>query len=412
MKLVHGGDTVGYREKYGRDALDFSANVSPLGTPEAVARAIGAAAYRADRYPDPLCRELCAALGEAEGVPKDWILCGNGAADLIFRLALAKRPRHALVLAPTFAEYEAALETVGCDVRRCALTETNDFAMTEDVLDAIQPPVEIVFLCQPNNPTGQAADRALMRRILAKCEAVGALLAVDECFLDFLPDGEALTMKPELAAHPGLFILKAFTKLYGMAGVCWCHAALYHVGALHGCLLLARLRVFVEHAVYDGLAVAHHPYLLPMFAVYYCRSGETLLWMRSHAFVYAALCVFLCDAARYALAELLQRGFGIHLVDIVADEQHGEASVLHRWVESEGCLACAAVDYSHEVGCAYDAVFTVGCCMLATNETFFDVHSVVLSFFNCLILPCASYRLQKRLLTCSYTPAATFLTVA
>ena len=181
MRLVHGGDTVGYREKYGRDALDFSANVSPLGTPEAVARAIGAAAYRADRYPDPLCRELCAALGEAEGVPKDWILCGNGAADLIFRLALAKRPKHALVLAPTFAEYEAALETVGCDVRRYTLNEANDFAMTEDVLGAIQPPVEIVFLCQPNNPTGQAADRALMRRILAKCEAVGALLAVDEC---------------------------------------------------------------------------------------------------------------------------------------------------------------------------------------------------------------------------------------
>ena len=95
----------------------------------------------------------------------------------------------------------------------------NDFALTEDVLGAIQPPVEIVFLCQPNNPTGQAADRALMRRILAKCEAVGALLAVDECFLDFLPGGEALTMKPELAAHGGLFILKAFTKLYGMAGV-------------------------------------------------------------------------------------------------------------------------------------------------------------------------------------------------
>ena len=218
MKLVHGGDTVGYREKYGRDALDFSANVSPLGTPEAVARAIGAAAYRADRYPDPLCRELCAALGETEGVPKDWILCGNGAADLIFRLALAKRPRHALVLAPTFAEYEAALETVGCDVRRCALTETNDFALTEDVLGTIQPPVEIVFLCQPNNPTGQAADRALMRRILAKCEAVGALLAVDECFLP-LSDGAGPGLAPCLAEHPNLLLLRAFTKSYAMAGL-------------------------------------------------------------------------------------------------------------------------------------------------------------------------------------------------
>ena len=110
MKLVHGGDTVGYRERYGHDALDFSANVSPLGVPEAVARAIGEAAFQADQYPDPLCRALTAALSQTEAVPKAWILCGNGAADLIFRLALAEKPKHALVLAPTFAEYAAALE--------------------------------------------------------------------------------------------------------------------------------------------------------------------------------------------------------------------------------------------------------------------------------------------------------------
>ena len=219
MKLVHGGDTVGYRERYGHDALDFSANVSPLGMPEAVARAIGEATFQADKYPDPLCRALTAALGKAESVPKDWILCGNGAADLIFRLALAKKPGHALILAPTFAEYAAALETVDCEIRRYTLDEADDFAPNDGVLKAIEPPVDLFFLCQPNNPTGQVADRALMRRILAKCEAVGALLAVDECFLDFLPDCEDWTMKPDLAAHPNLLILKAFTKLYGMAGV-------------------------------------------------------------------------------------------------------------------------------------------------------------------------------------------------
>lgn len=219
MKLVHGGDYMGYRERYGHDALDFSANVSPLGVPDAVARAIGEAAFRADRYPDPLCRELCAAIGAAEGIPKEWILCGNGAADLIFRLALAERPRRALILAPTFAEYAAALETVGCMVQRYELTEQNDFALTGDFLAAIEKPVELVVLCQPNNPTGQATGRALMRRILAKCESIGARLAVDECFLDFLPDGESLTMKPMLKESPNLLIFKAFTKLYGMAGV-------------------------------------------------------------------------------------------------------------------------------------------------------------------------------------------------
>ena len=219
MKLVHGGDYVGYREKYGRDAVDFSANVSPLGMPTAVAQAIGEAAYHADRYPDPLCRELCAAIARAESVPAEWVLCGNGAADLIFRLALSVRPRRALILAPTFAEYAAALETAGCEICRYELSEQNDFALTPEFANAIDENVDMVFLCQPNNPTGQVANRALMRQILNKCQAVGAWLAVDECFLDFLPDGDAYTMMRELGGAENLFILKAFTKLYGMAGV-------------------------------------------------------------------------------------------------------------------------------------------------------------------------------------------------
>ena len=219
MKLVHGGDYVGYREKYGRDAVDFSANVSPLGMPTAVAQAIGEAAYHADRYPDPLCRELCAAIARAESVPAEWVLCGNGAADLIFRLALSVRPRRALILAPTFAEYAAALETAGCEICRYELSEQNDFALTPEFANAIDENVDMVFLCQPNNPTGQVANRALMRQILNKCQAMGAWLAVDECFLDFLPDGDAYTMMRELGGAENLFILKAFTKLYGMAGV-------------------------------------------------------------------------------------------------------------------------------------------------------------------------------------------------
>ena len=71
MQLVHGGDWAGYRAQYGQDALDFSANVSPLGLPEGVAKAITAALATADRYPDPLCRTLRAALSRAEGVPQE-----------------------------------------------------------------------------------------------------------------------------------------------------------------------------------------------------------------------------------------------------------------------------------------------------------------------------------------------------
>ena len=194
MQLVHGGDWAGYRAEFGRDALDFSANVSPLGLPEGVARAITAALPTADRYPDPLCRELRAKLALHEGVPAEQILCGNGAADLIFRLVWARKPRRALVTAPTFAEYATALKSVGCMVER------------------------MVFLCQPNNPTGQLTALPLVEQILHRCAACGTLLVVDECFLDFLPD-HALHTAKGLLGEGDLVILKAFTKLYGMAGV-------------------------------------------------------------------------------------------------------------------------------------------------------------------------------------------------
>lgn len=219
MKLVHGGDWAGYRAEFGCDALDFSANVSPLGLPAGVAAAITNALPTADRYPDPLCRELRAALAGAEGVPADWILCGNGAADLIFRLALAVRPRRALLPAPTFAEYEAALQTVGCAVQRVFLREENEFAVTEEFIDAVTPETDIVFLCQPNNPTGQVTPPALVERLVRRCAECGAVLVVDECFLDFLPDRDAWTAKQLLRDTPQLIILKAFTKLYAMAGV-------------------------------------------------------------------------------------------------------------------------------------------------------------------------------------------------
>ena len=218
MELVHGGDWAGYRAEFGRDALDFSANVSPLGLPAGVAAAITAALPMADRYPDPLCRTLRTKLAAAEGVDTAQILCGNGAADLIYRLALALRPRRALLPAPTFAEYAAALETVDCDVQRFLLREENDFAVTDGFADAIDDSTDAVFLCQPNNPTGQLTALPLVEQILRRCAACGTLLVVDECFLDFLPD-HALHTAKGLLGEGDLVILKAFTKLYGMAGV-------------------------------------------------------------------------------------------------------------------------------------------------------------------------------------------------
>lgn len=145
-----------------RPPLDFSANVSPLGVLWAVRRAVAKAARQAARYPDPLCRRLTEALALHEKVEQKQILCGNGAADLIFRVVLAKKPRTALVTAPTFAEYGQALETVDCRVKQHMLTEENGFAVTPTILEEITPELDMLFLCEPNNPTGALTEPVLL----------------------------------------------------------------------------------------------------------------------------------------------------------------------------------------------------------------------------------------------------------
>lgn len=219
QKLTHGGDWAGFAAQYGGTPLDFSANISPLGLPEGVRAAVIDSLAQAASYPDPLCRALGQAIGGAEGVDPDWCLCGNGAADLIYRAVLAKRPARALVTAPAFSEYEAALDLVHCKTDRFPLREEENFELNEDFLEAVGPEMDMVFLCQPNNPTGRAIPRLLLTRVLERCRAVDALLVVDECFCDFLDDPGAFTMKGLLGKYQNLLILKAFTKLYAMAGL-------------------------------------------------------------------------------------------------------------------------------------------------------------------------------------------------
>lgn len=218
MELVHGGDWAGFQTEYGTMPLDMSANVSPLGVPAGVAAAIAAAVEELPRYPDPLCRALRKAIGEHHGLDAAQVLCGNGAADLIDRLALALRPKRALVLAPTFAEYATALKRVGCRVEEYVLREEENFSLTDKILDAVTPGLDAVFLCNPNNPTGLAASRTLVKAVARQCAQVGALLVVDECFCDFLPNEEEVTMLPLLGEYP-LLILRAFTKFYAIAGL-------------------------------------------------------------------------------------------------------------------------------------------------------------------------------------------------
>ena len=226
-RLVHGGDWAGFEERFGYEPLDFSVNVSPLGLTDGIKAAVIETLETADRYPDPLCRRLRKAIAERERVEEGSCLCGNGADDLIFRLTSAVKPRKALITAPTFAEYRAALELHGTEIEEFELKEADGFSLTEEFIEHIKQDTDMVFLCEPNNPTGVTTPRELIKRILESCTEMGAILVVDECFNDFLDEPDNHSMREFLSRFDNLIILKSFTKLYAMAGIrlgyCLCY---------------------------------------------------------------------------------------------------------------------------------------------------------------------------------------------
>jgi L-threonine-O-3-phosphate decarboxylase len=219
-QYVHGGDIYSSLSfKQNKKILDYSANINPLGIPAGVRQALKDAVAGCVNYPDPFCRELRDKLSRYFSLPAEMIYCGNGAADVLFRIMTALRPKRTLLLAPTFADYEKAAITAGSKIDYFTLQENNDFAVTSEILKAITKRTEMVVLCNPNNPTGKLMDKELLLTVLRHCEELHIPLLVDECFMDFVQDKSNYSLIDQLPDHPGLIILKAFTKIFAIPGV-------------------------------------------------------------------------------------------------------------------------------------------------------------------------------------------------
>lgn len=211
----HGGDI--YRNPVRHD---FSINLNPLGMPEGVKRHLKETVEDWACYPDPQCEALRTALAAFHQISADRILCSNGAADLIYQLVQTIKPRQALLLSPGFAEYEQALTGSGCEITWFRLKPENQFFPDmHEFCEQITPDTDLVFLCNPNNPTGHAVPKNQILNLAARCEETGTWLILDECFCDLLDDPEGYSVVPEAERFLHLFILRAFTKTYAMAGL-------------------------------------------------------------------------------------------------------------------------------------------------------------------------------------------------
>lgn len=205
-------------ESIGGRYIDFSVNINPLGVPNAVKRQFAKITEISGAYPDPDCRYLSSLLAEKYHINASRILCGNGADDLLYRLVFAVKPKHAVVIEPTYEEYDRVLDLVGCEVLHYTLKAENSFTLSENVLSVLDENCDIVFLCNPNNPTGQLAAPELMKKIINHCHDKHILLVFDECFMEFLPDCEKHSVKKIAAQSENVIVIDAFTKTYSLAG--------------------------------------------------------------------------------------------------------------------------------------------------------------------------------------------------
>ncbi len=201
--------------------LDFSIDVNPLGSPDIIRAAVLDHVEDLQCYPDPDALALREAIARHHQVPLETVLPANGSAELI---ALATRLRQAstvLVLVPTFTEYAWAAEQAGATVVSQQLEEPRGFqpdCSTEDWTELLRD-AGLVFLCNPNNPTGVALSKDQVLRLADRCREHGCLLVVDEAYVEFTDRPQDVTVLPEAPHDDNLVVLRSLTKFFAVPGL-------------------------------------------------------------------------------------------------------------------------------------------------------------------------------------------------
>lgn len=191
------------RDEYSGDAMVFlDANENPFNEPY-------------NRYPDPLQKELKQKISELKNISADQIFLGNGSdepIDLLIRAFCEPGNENIVTINPTYGMYQVAADTNNVEVIKVSLSD--DFQLdAKSVLKAVNPGTKLIFLCSPNNPSGNLLDKNEMIEIIQNFDG---LVVVDEAYIDFAP-GKSLL--PEIEKYPNLVILQTFSKAWGMAGI-------------------------------------------------------------------------------------------------------------------------------------------------------------------------------------------------
>lgn len=192
--------------------LDFSASINPLGPPSSVVQAITENVKSIKAYPDPAYPELTEALAQWHQLPPEYILVGNGSAELLTWAAMElAQLDFTYLLTPAFSDYLRAINTFGVKIEPSLLDLSTGLWQIEGTTSANQG----LIINNPHNPTGRLFSRELL---LPYLDTLG-LVVVDEAFMDFLPPSLSQSLMDWVRDYPNLVILRSLTKFYSLPGL-------------------------------------------------------------------------------------------------------------------------------------------------------------------------------------------------
>lgn len=214
---LHGGNIFSFSSEKQKNITDYSSNINPAGVSEIFKQAVTENFSLLERYPDPHYRELKKSIGEFNGVSPERIIAGNGAVEVLFLYLKALSPRKAMIISPTFSEYERGLSTMGCEITYHELREEEDFILDIPRLLSELKDEELLILCNPNNPTGKFIPLHEIERLNRELELRKIKFLIDESFIEFIEGWEESSS--QLLRRENIFILRAFTKFFGIPGL-------------------------------------------------------------------------------------------------------------------------------------------------------------------------------------------------
>lgn len=216
----HGGNVFAVARSLGvspEDILDFSASINPLGYAPGVKEAVFSSFDRIVHYPDSAAEGLRQALAEFHGVDAGNIIAANGSTELIYLVPRLVQGSGGLIIGPAFSEYEKALAHAGMECHHFMLNTGEGFALSLDALgERLEQGVDILFLCNPGNPTGHLLPLPVVEKILELCRSKGVFTVLDEAFMDFCEAGSA---KYQVLTGNGGIVLRSMTKFFAIPGL-------------------------------------------------------------------------------------------------------------------------------------------------------------------------------------------------